>query len=205
MIERAARAAVHALLRADSQRAPRPGRGVERRAPVLRPGGRRATRATVTVHSPDVYRMLSARQRRPRRGVRRRPVGRRRPDRPVSDRRSRDRPLRPSPRATGPLLRTAPAAREPARAQHAAGRSTQHRRPLRPRQRDVRAVPGPRVDDVFERSSSAPDATLEEAQRAKLDADLRASRAGAATSTCSRSAPAGAGSPSTRPRASAAA
>ena len=108
-------------------------------------------RATVTVHSPGVYRRLlgggvgsgeayadgqwDADDLTALARIATREIGR-------SDHlRERLAPVRrPLQRLRGlPALNTAPR------------RSAQHRRPLRPRQRDVRAVPRPRVDDVFVR------------------------------------------------------
>ena len=169
MIERAARGAVHALLRrvrsgrlvlqeawSDGQFAFGPDDG--------------ELRATVVVHSPDVYRLLRARaKRRPRPGIRRRALGHRRPRDPVPDRRARNRPLRSHSRppcpterplqrlATLPVLNTRRGARRNIAAHYDLGNEMFELF----------------LDREWMMYSSAlferPDATLEEAQRAKLE------------------------------------
>ena len=67
-----------------------------------------------------------------------------------------------------------PAPRQAAAAQHAGRRAAQHRRPLRPRQRAVRALPRPRADDVLRAWFEREDATLEQAQGGEARADLPA-------------------------------
>ena len=75
-------------------------------------------------------------------------------------------PLRRRHRA---VARSPSSGSDAADAQHAGRARAQHRRPLRPRQRHVRAVPRPRGDDVLERLLRAPARTLEQAQHSRLE------------------------------------
>ena len=161
-------------------------------------------RATVTDPRPGRLARAAARQRRPRRGLRRRALGDRRPRRADPHRRPR------AARAS-----TACAAPSPARA------ALLHRlRRLVPE--NTRAGARENIsahydlgNDLFaafldERMMYScayfprPGASLEEAQVAKLDRICDAAAAAARTPTCWRSAPAGAGSASTPPASTAA-
>ena len=181
MIDRAARAAVHARPATDSRRAPVRWSRAGAASACTSAGGRRGG---ATGHACT----LPASTRRLLRGsvglgeaYARRPVGRRRPDRPRSDRRARDRPLRPSPRAARPGAPAPPAASGPARAQHAPGRSAQHRRPLRPRQRRCSSCSSTASAMMYS-SALLRDArrdSLEQAQHAKLARICERARAAA--------------------------
>ena len=136
-------------------------------------------RAVVLVNDPGRLARRAARQRRPRRGLRRRPLGDRRPGRADPDRRPRAaRPRRPA-------RRCRPAARPPPTGSRRLvpentrrRRPREHLRPLRPRQRPLRRLPRP-ADDVLLRllPGRAP-ASLEEAQTAKLERICRRLRLG---------------------------
>ena len=88
---------------------------------------------------------------------------------------------------SGRLQRAAP----PRSREHPHRRARQHLRPLRPRQRAVRALPRPRAM-IYSCAYFPTGAALEEAQLGEARADLRRARADAPTTTCWRSAPAGA-------------
>ena len=142
------------------------------------------------VNSPRFYRSLW-RQRRPRRGLPRSSLGQRRPGRVAPDR-------LPQP---GLARRLAPSLPPPARAAraHALARAAQqqarlpspHLRPLRPRQRSLRALPR-RVDDVL--VGGLPGSRRDRSPRRSGTASSGSARRSSSgpTTTCSRSAPAGA-------------
>ena len=79
-------------------------------------------------------------------------------------------------RAAGCARCIGPARRARARAQHVRPQPPADRRPLRPRQRALRAVPRRDDDVLVRRSSTRPDATLEEAQLAQARARLPQAR-----------------------------
>ncbi len=91
-----------------------------------------------------------------------------------------------------------------ARAQHAGALAQAHRSPLRPRQRALLAVPRPH-DDVLLRGLRRARHDARGGLDGQARAHLRRSSTCAPTITCSRSAPAGAASRCTPPRATAAA
>ena len=127
-------------------------------------------RATVTIHDPAAWRSLLQRQRRPRRGLRRRALGDRRPGRADADRRPRAAPASTAcaaliARPRGLLHRLRRLVPDNTRER----RPPPHLRPLRPRQRPLRRLPR-RADDVLLRLLPATRApSLEEAQLAKLE------------------------------------
>ena len=126
-------------------------------------------RATVTIHDPAAWRGAAARQRRARRDLRRRPLGDRRPGRADPHRRPRAAPARRPARRRRPPARPAAPGAPPRPGEHPRrGARQQHRRPLRPRQRALRLLPR-RADDLLLRLLPEPDASLEEAQLAKLE------------------------------------
>ncbi len=77
----------------------------------------------------------------------------------------------------------------------------QHRRPLRPGQRALRAVPGPDDDVLLRRTSSTPEPVARGRPGGQARPGLPRARARAATTTCWRSAPAGAAMADPRRRA----
>ena len=136
-----------------------------------------------------------ARQARPRRVLHRGRVGRGRPRRALR--------APPPERRRGGRARTrgAPAARAappPAPAQRARPRAPQHRLPLRPRQRALRAD-ARRDDDLLLRRLRAPDDVARRGAAGEVRAAVPSSSASAPATTCSRSAAAGAASRATQP------
>ena len=83
--------------------------------------------------------------------------------------------------------------------EHARARARADRRPLRPRQRALRALPRRDDDVLVRRSSSGRDATLHEASAREARRASAASSTSRPATTCWRSAPAGAASRCTRP------
>ncbi len=138
-------------------------------AAQLRSGRRRAA-SDDRDQRPGRLARCHARQRRPRRDLRRRPLGDRRPGLADPDRRpraARDRRSArpPSPSRAAGLHRVRGLVPENTRSR----RPQTHLRPLRPRQRPLRRLPR-RADDVLLRLlPAAQRPSLEEAQLAKLD------------------------------------
>ena len=198
------RARPHRPRRRDEPRRPAwPDRGRRRRpAPRLRPGRRRPARHR---HRPRPARLArtAARQRRPRRGLRRRALGDRRPRRPDQDRRPRaTRPRRPA-RSDRPAARSPAPPAPPGSGEHPAWRPRQHLRPLRPRQRPLRFLPG-RTDDLQTAPTSRAKAPASRRRSSPSSIGSADGCGSGPTTTCWRSAPVGAGSPSTPPASTAA-
>ena len=203
LLERLAVAGHAGRRRADPVRVPdgRPaGRytsGVRRRPPPRGPGGDRDSRPRGARAAAD------RRRHRCWRGVHGRPLVQPRPCGPAAARGA-------EPRGAGTVGRlvprpapASPHARPPGASKHATGRPSEHRGPLRPRQRLLPAVPR-RDDDVFERSLRSPDQSLADAQRNKYRGSRREPGCPPA-STSWRSGAAGVALGCTRPESSAAA
>ena len=131
-----------------------------------------------------------------RRGLRRRGLGRRRPARRARDHGAHGRGAAPPPARVEPRA-AAGAATPPAAAQRPGERQARHRLPLRHRERPLRAVPRS-VPDLLVRVLRGPGRHPRAGATEQVPAHLREARPRRPTTTCWRSAAAGAASPCTR-------
>ena len=153
--ERAARRAVHALLgRAHGGTIELREGGASRTS--ARPPAAPPLHARIDVHDPAFHRALLSRRRRRRARLHGRPVGLRRPRRARTDRGARDARARPLAPAAAAADGAVAADHLAAAREHPRPRARADRRPLRPRQHALLALPRRDDDVLVARSSSAP-------------------------------------------------